>query len=39
MRSPRPFPDRACCLTQGLGHSGGLRDVATIERVIAFLAE
>jgi len=26
-------------LTQGLGHSGGLRDAATIERVIAFLAE
>jgi len=26
-------------LTRGLGHSGGLRDAATIERVVAFLKE
>ena len=25
--------------TQGLGHSGALRDPATIERVVNFLAE
>lgn len=33
------IPGATLHLTKGLGHSGGLRDAATIERVIAFLAE
>jgi pimeloyl-ACP methyl ester carboxylesterase len=33
------IPGSRLLLTKGLGHSGGLRDAATIERVIAFLAE
>jgi pimeloyl-ACP methyl ester carboxylesterase len=31
------IPGASVLLTRGLGHSGGLRDAATIERVIAFL--
>jgi pimeloyl-ACP methyl ester carboxylesterase len=31
------IPGASVLLTRGLGHSGGLRDAATIERVVAFL--
>jgi pimeloyl-ACP methyl ester carboxylesterase len=31
------IPDARVLLTRGLGHSGGLRDPATIERVVEFL--
>jgi pimeloyl-ACP methyl ester carboxylesterase len=33
------IPGARVLLTRGLGHSGGLRDAATIERVVEFLAE
>jgi pimeloyl-ACP methyl ester carboxylesterase len=33
------IPGAAILRTKGLGHSGGLRDAATIERVVAFLRE
>ncbi len=33
------IPGSRLLLTKGLGHSGGLRDAATIQRVIAFLGE
>jgi pimeloyl-ACP methyl ester carboxylesterase len=33
------IPGAALLRTKGLGHSGGLRDAATIERVVAFLKE
>ena len=36
-RAGRGDSGRAVASTQGLGHSGGLRDAATIERVMAFL--
>lgn len=33
------IPHAALLRTRGLGHSGGLRDAATIEKVVAFLRE
>jgi pimeloyl-ACP methyl ester carboxylesterase len=33
------IPGATLLLTKGLGHSGGLRDATTIERVVAFLRE
>ena len=33
------IPGASVVLTRGLGHSGGLRDAATIERVVAFLRD
>jgi len=33
------IPGATLLLTKGLGHSGGLRDAATIERVVAFLRD
>jgi len=33
------IPGASVLLTRGLGHSGGLRDAATIERVVAFLRD
>jgi pimeloyl-ACP methyl ester carboxylesterase len=33
------IPGARVLLTRGLGHSGGLRDATTIERVVAFLDE
>lgn len=33
------IPGATLLLTKGLGHSGGLRDPATIQRVVAFLRE
>jgi pimeloyl-ACP methyl ester carboxylesterase len=33
------LPGSTVLLTRGLGHSGGLRDAATIERVVAFLKD
>jgi pimeloyl-ACP methyl ester carboxylesterase len=33
------IPDARVLLTRGLGHSGALRDAATIERVVAFLRD